>query len=94
MVDQLARARESIRRAADRSDEETVREQLRSIDLGLMEETESASTEGDRPVGDQLEQVEKKLAGLAERTDGAVNEDVREARDAIDAYRRAHTRDW
>ncbi len=101
MVERLAGAREAVQRASDVTDDATVRKQLRSIEEGLMEMTErgetvddEAKTEGDVPGGDDLEEVEAKLAGLVDETDGAARRHVEDARNAIDAYRVAHTRDW
>lgn len=101
MADRLASARDAVRRASDETDDATVREQLRSIDEGLRELTEDEgpvdvgpSTEGDEPHGDDLEEIEAKLAGLADEAGGAARGHVEDARDAIDAYRRAYTRDW
>lgn len=101
MNDNLASARDAVQRAGDATDDATVREQLRSIDEGLMEMTESeeapegeASTTGDHPHGDALEEIEAKLASLAGELDRPARERVEDARDHIDAYRRTYTRDW
>lgn len=101
MVGHLATAREAIQRASDATDNETVRKQLRSIDEGLMEMTEAGDlpddvpkTEGDVPHGDDLEEVEQRLADLAGTADGEARTHVKVARDAIDDYRQAVTRDW
>jgi hypothetical protein len=110
MTDELERAREDVQRAADRTDDDAVREQLRSIDEGLKEMTRSsteersdsdrrddhapATTEGDVPRGDELQQVEAQLADLGDDAEGRVRELIQDARDRIDDYRRAVTRDW
>lgn len=110
MTDRLERAREDVQRASDLTDDDSVREQLQSIDVGLKEMTHSQSedvsdtdrseedgdvtTEGDVPGGDELQQVEAKLAALADEADGRPRELIRDARDQLDAYRRAVTRDW
>lgn len=101
MADDLSRARDAVRRAADAADAAEVREQLRSIDEGLMELTESsteegspAKTAGDVPDGERLERIEETLVGLASRTDGRTREALEDARDHVDAYRRTHARDW
>lgn len=110
MSHELERAREDVQRAGDLAENETVREQLRSIDEGLKEMTHSskedasdtderetdgdATTEGDRPRGDQLQQVEATLAGLEDDADGRAGSLIRDARDELDEYRRRRTRDW
>lgn len=104
--DQLEAARKAVRRASDNADESDVRNQLQSIDEGLGEldnekETQPSDT-GEQKTketaasaeGDRLQQVEEKLAGLLDRTDGAAQEEIEEARDAIDTYRQEHTQDW
>lgn len=100
MADRLASAREAVRRAADAVDDAALREQLRSIDEGLREMTEDEgpidvgpSTEGDVPRGDDLDEVEAKLGGLAAETGGAARGHVEDALAAIVAYRRASPRD-
>lgn len=110
MTDHLERAREDVRRASDVTDDETVREQLRSIDEGLKEITHSSAeasldtdrsdersrttTEGDDPHGGDLKDVEAKLAGLGDDVEGTPRALVQDARDRIDDYRRQVTRDW
>ena len=109
MVDRIDRAREDVRRAADRTENDAVREQLRSIDEGLREMTHAAdeegtddaaagdepvSTEGDVPRGDELQQVEAKLAGLGDEVEGRTRRLIQDARDHLDGYRREVTRDW
>lgn len=110
MTDRIERAREAVQRAADVSDDPAVREQLQSIDEGLAEMTHSASedpdeaggagepgtvsTEGDVPRGDQLQQVEAKLAALGDVAEGRVRRLIQGARDELDGYRREVTRDW
>jgi hypothetical protein len=97
----LASAREAVVRASDESDDETVHEQLDSIDVGLKEMTEreetpddEVSTAGDVPHGDDLQGIEAQLADLMDLTDGAALRHIEDARTAIDEYRRAYTRDW
>ena len=110
MTDHIERAREAVRRAADVCDDATVREQLQSVDEGLAEMTHSASedsgesdragdpatasTEGDVPRGDELQQVEAKLAALGDEADGRTRRLIQAARDELDGYRREVTRDW
>lgn len=93
MVEHLDEARESVQRASEIAEQEVLRKQLRSIDEGLMEMTEPAKTAGHEPHEDTLEEVEQKLTGLLDETDGETAEQIREARDAIDAYRQAYTID-
>lgn len=101
MSDRLSRARTAVQHAAEATDNATVRKQLRSIDEGLMEMTERGDspddepkTEGDVPHGDDLEELEYRLADLASEVEGKAETYVTNARDAIDAYRRANTHDW
>lgn len=120
MEDELARARAALQRASDETDDPTVREQLRSLDEGVMElvggekteatpaegdpadagdeTTEAAPAEGDPAdaavQGDRLEEVESKVVGLADETDGVTRDHLGEVRDALDAYRRKYARDW
>lgn len=106
MTDELAAARKAVQRASETVDDASIREQLRSIDEGLMEMTESeggttdsggetpAKTQGDVPHGENLEEVEEKVVGLASRTDEPTRSHLENARDDIDAYRRKYTREW
>lgn len=101
MAHRLSSARDAVQRASDATDNAAVRKQLRSLDEGLMEMTESGDlpddapkTEGGVPHGDDLEEVEHRLADLAGEAEGEAQRHVEDARDAIDAYRRAYTRDW
>jgi len=101
MAEELAEARDAVQRASETVDDASIREQLQSIDEGLMELTESkssadsaAKTESDVPHGDDLEQVEQKVVGLASRTDAETRSYLEDARDSIDAYRVRYTRDW
>lgn len=101
MTDGIERARREVRRASDLTDDETVREQLRSIDEGLMELTHGdeagdhpASTRGDVPRGGDLRDVEAKLAGLGDAAEGTPRALIQDARDRIDDYRRQYPRDW
>lgn len=95
MIDQLTVARQSIQQASETTDESNVREQLNSLDEGLMELTEEEKTQDSDPAieTDRLEQMEEKLAGLLDTTDGATTTQIEEARDAIDIFRQEHT-DW
>lgn len=100
MADRLASARDAGRRVSDETVDATVREQLRSIDEGLRELTEDEGqvvggpgTEGDEPHGDGLEGKEAELADPASEADGPARGPVEAARDAVDGYRRAYTRD-
>lgn len=80
MATQLDRARREIERAAADA-EGTVREQLQSIDEGLEEIAGGDETRDAHPHDDRLAELEQKLDGLADETDG-------EVRAAIDAARR------
>lgn len=91
MVDRISEARRLVDRASDETDDETVREQLRSISEGLATLEEH---HGDpEQQGERLEQVESKLVALANTTDEEV-ERIAEVRDFVDAYRRDRARDW
>lgn len=104
--DQLEAARKAVRRASDNADERDVQNQLKSIDEGLGELDNEKETQPSEPgeqktrqtdpaeEGDRLQEVEKKLAGLLDQTDGAAQTEIEEARDAIDTYRQEHTQDW
>lgn len=110
MTDRLERAREDVQRAAETADDAVVHKQLLSIDEGLEEMTHSSAedvsptdreeeggavkTEGDVPHGEKLQQIEAKLAELGDDADGRTRELIRDARDQLDGYRRAVTRDW
>ena len=110
MVDRIERAREDVQRASDLTEDRIVREQLQSIDEGLEEMTHSSAedvsdtdheeaggavkTEGDVPHGDELQQVEAKLAALGDDAEGRARELIQDARDRIDGFRRRNTRDW
>lgn len=95
MIDQLSVARQSIQQASETTDKSDVREQLNSLDEGLMELTEEEKTQDTDPAieTERLEQMEAKLAGLLDATDGATTTQIEEARDAIDIFRQEHT-DW
>lgn len=99
MADELSRARAAVRRASESVDDAAIREHLRSIDEGLREMTSAsdsgdARTSGDEPHGENLEEIESKLAGVLSETDGQTHDQLQMARDEIDAYRRTTTRDW
>lgn len=110
MSDRIERAREAVKRAAELTDDATVQKQLHSIDEGLEEMTHSAKedvsdtdreeaggavkTGGDVPHGENLEEVEMKLAGLGDDADSAARRLIQDARDHLDGYRREYTRDW
>lgn len=95
MIDQLSVARQSIQQASETADESDVQEQLKSLDEGMMELTDEGKTKESDPAVevDRLEEIEEKLVGLLEKTDGATNTQIEEARDAIDIFRQEHT-DW
>lgn len=99
MAEELSAARDAIQRASGTVDDATIREQLDSIDEGLMEMTVDAEgtpakTEGDVPHGENLKEVEEKVVGLASRTEEPTRSYLEDARDSIDAYRRKFTREW
>lgn len=97
MDERIERARSHAARAADETDNADVREQLRSIAQGLESVDESedrASEDESEQEGNRLQQVEEKLAGLTDRSEGSAREHIERARDAIDVYRQEDTRDW
>lgn len=95
MIHQLSVARHSIQRASETTDNAAVREQLESLDEGLMELTEEGKTQESDPTieVDRLTPIEQKLVGLLDKTSGATETQIEEARDAIDVFRQEHT-DW
>ncbi|UPM42723.1 DUF7553 family protein [Halocatena salina] len=95
MIDQLSVARRSVRRARETTDNAAVREQLASIDEGLMELTEEQTTQDTDPATevDRLTPIEEKLAGLLDAASGDTETQIAEARDAIDIFRQEHT-EW
>lgn len=95
MIDQLSVARQSIQRASETTDNAAVREQLDSLDEGLMELTEEDKTQDSDPASevDRLASIEEKLVGLLDETSGATETQIEEARDAIDIFRQEHT-EW
>ncbi|WP_224332806.1 DUF7553 family protein [Haloprofundus halobius] len=85
----IAAARAEIRRASDRTDGET-REQLLSLDEGLMELGGGDKVESDGPPKeDRVEQVEETLVGLANELDDDhwIQDRLETARDYLDQYR-------
>jgi len=94
MDDHLTDARRAVVAASDAVDDATVREQLRSIEEGLSDLSGARNREDDDQLGDELRTIEDKLSGLLDETDGVTRERIADARDHIDAYRRADTQDW
>lgn len=94
MTRHLAVAREAVQSAAEIADDSTVHEQLNSIDRGLDTLTAAEAPEDDVEQGDRLEQIEAKIVGLADETDGRTHDYLETARDHVDAYRREDAPDW
>lgn len=94
--EQLKAARQAVQQASDTADDRDVREQLASIDEGLEELSGDDKTQESDPSeeGDRLQKLEETLAGLLDETDGATEEEIQEARDAIDTFRQEHSQDW
>lgn len=92
MVDRITEAERLVERASDETDDEIVREQLRSIGEGL------ATLEDDHgnpdAQGERLQEIESKLVALADETEGPAFERIREVRDLVDAYRRDRAQNW
>jgi hypothetical protein len=99
MDEDLAAARAAIERAIERADDSTLREHLRSVSEGLRDltnevEPPESTTRGEAPDGDDLESIESEVVDLASETVTPVRSYLETARDEIDEYRRANTRDW
>lgn len=92
MVDRIREARRLVDGASEETDDETVREQLRSISEGLATLEEDHGDPAQQ--GERLEQVESKLVTLANETEGAEIEQIARVRDLVDAYRRDRAQDW
>lgn len=86
-ADRPERIREELERATDGADRD-VREQLRSIREGLEEVVGGEKTENARPHPDRLAELEEKLAGLGDETDGEVHRHVATAEALLAGYRR------
>lgn len=87
MSEILRRARMEIDQASDHADS-TVREQLRSIDEGLLELIEGEKTVSDAPPETtELRELESKLAGLEEQTNEQTRQHIETAREHLLAYR-------
>ncbi|RRJ33781.1 DUF7553 family protein [Halocatena pleomorpha] len=95
MIDQLSVARRSVQRASETTDNAVVREQLASIDEGLMELTDGQTTQDTDPgmEVERLTPIEEKLTGLLDTASGDTETQIAEARDAIDIFRQEHT-EW
>lgn len=78
----LDAAREHVQRASDAAGG-TVREQLQSVDEGLMELTGGNETRDEEPRDDRLAELADKLDGLADRVDGTTRREVASARDHV-----------
>ncbi|WP_458210464.1 DUF7553 family protein [Haladaptatus sp. NG-SE-30] len=89
MTDHLQGARENIRLASDTADGE-VQTNLNSLDEGLGDLTEEGKTSTGEPAdeADRFEELEEKLRGLIDETDGETETALQDARDELDAYRR------
>ncbi|WP_101295457.1 DUF7553 family protein [Halegenticoccus soli] len=85
MSDHLTNAREELQRAADLQDGET-QEQIRSIDEGLLEMTETEKTEGETPRADRLEEVVEKVSALENEVDEEPRTHLDRARESITDY--------
>lgn len=90
----LAAAREAVQSAAEIADDSTVHEQLESIDRGLDALSGEDAPGDDLEQGDRLEEVEAKITGLADETEGETLAYLETARDHVDEYRREYAPDW
>jgi len=94
MVSSIAIARDAVQSASDRTDDATVREQLRSVDEALEDLSGDETLPDETEEGARLEELEAELVKLGNHTDGAVHEQLEVARDSLDRYRREHAPDW
>lgn len=90
----LAAAREAVQSAAEIADDSTVHEQLESIDRGLDTLSGDDAPGDDVEQGDRLEEIEAKITGLADETEGETLAYLETARDHVDEYRREDAPDW
>lgn len=84
--DQLERVRAALDDATETADRD-VREQLASIDEGLMELLGGDKTQRTTPHEDRLRELIEKLDGLRDEADGETSAHVGEARELLDDYR-------
>jgi Spy/CpxP family protein refolding chaperone len=83
----LRQARTEIEAASDHADS-PVREQLRSIDEGLLELTEGDKTDSDAPPKTaEIRELESKLAGLEDQTNEQTRQHIETAREYLLTYR-------
>jgi len=94
MVSRLAIARDAVQTAGERTEDETVHEQLQSIDQALEGLSGEATVDDDTEEGDRLEELEHQLVKLGNHTDGAVEQQLSVARDNIDRFRQERAPDW
>lgn len=87
MSELLRQARTEIDTASGHADS-TIREQLRSIDEGLLELLEGDKTDSEvPPETDELRELESKLAGLEDQTNEQTQQHIETAREHLLAYR-------
>ena len=89
--DRTERARQELELAADRADDRDVREQLHTIQQGFAAVLEDEEESGGRPLTDRLKEIEDKLAGLAQETEGEANRHINTAEALIAGYWRELT---
>lgn len=87
MSERPERIREELERATEEADRD-VREQLESIEEGFEEIIGGDKTADTHPHADRLEELEKKLSGLGDETDGEVHRHVTTAEALLTGYRR------
>lgn len=86
MTDDLERAREELQTAAGSADR-AIREQIESVDEGLMEIVGGDKTKDRPPHADRLAELEETLGGLREEADGETERRVTKAASLIESYR-------
>ena len=84
--DRTARARRELERAADLADDRDVKEQLHTLQQGFAEVIEDEEGGGGLPHTDRLKEIEDKLSGLAEETEGETNRHINTAEALIAGY--------
>lgn len=84
-------ARRAVQRAAVTADDRQDRLVLKSIDEGLMELGDGEKTDEDPDAhAERVEELEKKLSGLAEHVDGRTYDHLQTARERFERYRERH----
>jgi len=94
MESSLPLARDAIQSARNHTDDQTVREQLASIDEALAGMTSENRLEADSVEGARLEELERQVVELANDADGVTEAQLEMARDRLDGFRRRYAQNW